>query len=247
MQTEENNMNQNMKKLREIPKWTKKYVQYRMLTNFVFLIIYVVLYSGIYVPMYLDEVFSKNDNVIATSICKIVSLSLFILLIYISIPNWGGLKLWKWIDQRIYREGNISLSEPTLMRTNKKIGKIAGLLFCTCITLNVFLYGYIPKVYIQPVSAIYTVPFAVFLYLWQRPRYGPLILIWPALYTIHAILIVAGVPIVFPKESGLVSLDIFIPTFGYGLLTFVIIYIYSGYSLKKLKAAAHLPENSNEL
>jgi hypothetical protein len=244
MENEQNKNMTDMKKLKEIPKWTKKYVQNRMLTNFVFLIIYVVLYSGIYVPLYLDEVFFKNDNVIAKSICKIVSLSLFMLLLYISIPNWGGLKLWKWVEQRIYREGNISLPEPILMRTNKKIGKIAGLLFCTCITFNVFLYGYIPKVYIQPVSAIYCVPFAVFLYLWQRPKYGPLILIWPALYTIHAILIVAGVPIVFPKESGLVSLDIFIPAVGYGFLTFVIIYIYNRYALKKLKAITHIEGNT---
>ena len=71
-------------------------------------------------------------------------------------------------------------------------------------------------------------------------------LIWPTLYTIHAILIVAGVPIVFSEESGLVSLNMFIPTFGYGLLTFIIIYIYSRYALKKLKGATRMEGDGSD-
>ncbi|MBN2589032.1 MAG: hypothetical protein JXA96_04160 [Sedimentisphaerales bacterium] len=240
MKAEQNTKPTEMENLKEIPKWMRKYVQNRMLTNLVLFIIYIVLFSGIYIPIYLDETFFKNDNVIAESICKIVSLSAIILLLYFSIPKWGLHKLWKWVDQRIYHEGNISLSEPTLMKTNKKIGKIVGRLFFICVIGSVFLYGYIPKEYMQPVSAVYCVPFMVFLYFWQRPKYSPLMLIWPILYTIHAILIVAGVPIVFPEESGLISLNTFIPIVGYGFLTFLIIFIYSRYALRKLKGLTHI-------
>jgi hypothetical protein len=98
----------------------------------------------------------------------------------------------------------------------------------------------------QPVSALYCVPFMVFLYFWQRPKVGFLMLLWPALYAIHAILIVAGVPIVFAEESKFFSLNMLIPTFGYGFLTSVIGHIYSRYALKKLKTAAHLQGNTSE-
>ena len=245
----ENERNQNMpdmRKLREIPAWTRKYAQDKILTNLAILIIFLVLFIGISAPPYLCGVLFKNGNIIAKTICLIVSLSSIICLLYISVPKWGGIKIWRWIDQRIYREGNVSIQEPELIK-KKKLGQFVGIVFGGCVACSVILgEKFIPIIYMQPVSAVYVVPFLVFLYLWQRPKYGPLMLIWPVLYAIHAILIVAGAPIAFTNNSGLVLLNMFIPTFGYGLLTFLIIYIYSRYTLKKLKAAAHLPENNNE-
>ena len=247
MKTEQNKNLPDMKKLKEIPKWTKKYAQNRMLTNLIFCLMYIVLFLGISAPPYLYGLLFKNDNVLAKFIFLIPALASLIFLLYISVPKWGGLKLWKWVDQRIYREGNVSISVRELKKTKKKIGSIAGLIFMACLMSTMFICEkYVPIEYMQPISAIYCVPFMVFLYLWQRPKYGPLMLLWPALYAIHAILIVAGVPIVFSKESGLVSLNMYIPSFGYGFLTFIIIYIYSRYALKKLKTAAHLQESNNE-
>lgn len=92
---------------------------------------------------------------------------------------------------------------------------------------------------------MYLVPFLVFLYLWQRPKVGPISLLWPILYGIHAILIVAGVPILFKGDIG-VPLNMLLPVFGYGVLTFIIGHLYSRYALKKLKTTAHLRENNNE-
>ena len=98
----------------------------------------------------------------------------------------------------------------------------------------------------QPLSAAYCVPFMIFLYFFQRPKYGPLMLLWPVLYAIHAILIVAGVPIVFSEESGLVSLNMFIPIFGYGTLTFLISHLYSRYALKKLKGVTRMEGDGSD-
>ena len=72
-------------------------------------------------------------------------------------------------------------------------------MFVCCVIGSVQLgvLGYIPIEYMQPVSALYVVPFLVFLTIWQRPVVGPLSLLWPILYTVHATLIVAGVPILF--------------------------------------------------
>jgi hypothetical protein len=96
----------------------------------------------------------------------------------------------------------------------------------------------------QPVSALYVVPFLVFLYLWQRPVISPLTLLWPTLYTIHAILVVAGVPIQF--GGRLVFLNMLIPIAGYGVLCGLLGHIYSQYALKRLKTTAHLQENTDE-
>jgi hypothetical protein len=96
----------------------------------------------------------------------------------------------------------------------------------------------------QPVSALYVVPFLVFLYLWQRPIISSLALLWPILYAIHAILVVAGVPIQFGKPW--IFLNMLIPVFGYGFLTYMIGHLYSRYALRRLKTAAHLQENTYE-
>ena len=61
-------------------------------------------------------------------------------------------------------------------------------------------------------------------------------LLWPALYGLHAILIVAGVPIIFVGAWS--SLNMLIPVIGYGLLTGLISHAYSRFALRKLRRAA---------
>ncbi len=61
----------------------------------------------------------------------------------------------------------------------------------------------------QPLSVVYLVPFAV--YLWQHlGRPSPFMLLWPLLYGLHAILVLAGVPVYF--EGKLEALNVLIPT-----------------------------------
>ena len=98
--------------------------------------------------------------------------------------------------------------------------------------------GYIAFKYLQPISVLYMVPFFVFEYFRLRPRVGLLALLCPILYTIHAILILASVPIFFTGYMGIWNL--FIPLIGYSFLVYVIGHVYSRYALKKLKSIAHL-------
>jgi hypothetical protein len=85
----------------------------------------------------------------------------------------------------------------------------------------------------QPISAIYVVPFLVILWLLMRPTVGFISLLWPALYIIHAVLILVGVPILFVGRWDV--LNMLIPTVGYGLLTGLISHFYSRYALWKLR------------
>ncbi|GAI06202.1 unnamed protein product, partial [marine sediment metagenome] len=101
------------------------------------------------------------------------------------------------------------------------------------------MVGYIAFKYQQPLMALYFVPAFVFEYfLLLRPKVGPLVLLWPILYAIHAILIVAGVPIFFTGNLGILNMPV--PLIGYAFLAYVIGHLYSRYALKKLKGLTHL-------
>jgi hypothetical protein len=113
---------------------------------------------------------------------------------------------------------------------------LIGITFAACIIASVILssLGFIPDKYMQPVSAIYIVPFLLMLgVLKQSIIGGPILLIWPGLYTLHAMLILAGVPIVFSGPWA--CLNILIPVVGYGLLTAIIAHLYSRFALWKLR------------
>ena len=110
------------------------------------------------------------------------------------------------IGQWIYgKEGTTSVPEPKLTKKMKWLDIVVALVVCVCTigTMHLYMDGYISVKYPLPVSALSFVPFLVFQYVLQRPRLGPLVLISPILYTIHAILIIAGVPIFFTGSFGM--------------------------------------------
>jgi len=163
---------------------------------------------------------------------------------FILIRKFGGKNrglIDQKIDQWIYgREGMTSMPLPKTTKKMKWLDLVVGAVFFVCMlgSMNLSMVGFIAFKYLQPLSVLYVVPFLVFQYFLQRPRIGPLVLICPILYTIHAILIVAGVPIFF--TGGLFMLSILLPFFGYMFLAYVIGHLYSRYALKKLKGITHL-------
>ena len=99
----------------------------------------------------------------------------------------------------------------------------------------------LPIKYMQPVSAIFVIPLIIAIGIWQPRSIQPagfLSWLWPILYVVHAVLIVAGVPIVF--HGPWTSLNIIIPLAGYGILCALPGHFYSRYALKKLKGLTHL-------
>jgi hypothetical protein len=239
MNSEQNNKPKDMERLKEIPKWTRRYAQNRTVPFFVSLMTSTILFGAIGIPSYFGGNAYRAGNMVLFWICISITAVAMISLAFFCVPKWGG-KFIERISQRLYGcEGNVSIPEPEAMKKKKWLGYIVGMVFGGCVISSVFLgEKYIPIEYMQPVSALYVVPFLVFLYFWQRPKVSPLMLIWPSLYTIHAILIVVGVPILFTGDSS--GLNMFLPTFGYGFLTFVIGHVYSRYALKKLKDITHL-------
>ncbi len=245
MDAQQNQVPQNAEKLREIPKWTRKYAQNRTVPFLVSMAINLCLFAGIAIPSYFGGKAYMSGNLVLFWICIFVEAVAMISLAFFCVPKWGG-KFIARISQRLYnREGNVLISVPETIKKKMGVGYVIAMLlgtyvFIGCVFISVILglLGYLPIKYMQPLSALYVVPFMVFLYLWQRPIISPLTLLWPTLYGIHAILVVAGVPIQFGEPW--IFLNMLIPMAGYGILCGLIGHIYSRYALKKLKGITHL-------
>jgi hypothetical protein len=240
MNTQQNQAPQNAEKLKDIPKWARKYAQNRMLTSFV--VIGLGMLVGLVVVFFSALVITalvKGKMVLAG--IGIVALAAMFIFLLIIIRRWFGGKYQGWIDQWIYgHEGTATMPEPKLTKKNKWLGFVVGVVvfICTIGTYHLSMEGHIAFKYMLPLSAMFFVPFLVFQYSQQRPKIGPLVLICPILYTIHAVLIVAGVPIFFTGNWGILNMAL--PVFGYTFLAHVISHVYSRYALKKLKGLTHL-------
>lgn len=244
MKTQQNQVPQNAEKLREIPKWTRRYAQNRTIPNLIGLVISAFLFAGIAIPSYFGGIAYRAGNLALFWLCILVLAAAMISLLFFSMPRWGG-KFFERLSRRLYgKEGDVSIPLSETAKKMKWIGYIAGILFGSCVLGSVLLgqKGFFEIKYMQPIAALYGVPFLVFLYFWQKPRIGPVSLLWPILFTIHAILIVVGVPILF--TGNLMPLNVLLPTFGYGLLTFLVGHLYSRYALKKLQSLTHFEEEA---
>lgn len=143
----------------------------------------------------------------------------------------------KW-TQRIYaKEGNVTLP-PHGHVLPRWVIAVGGTAFGLCVAgavVSGIVFSW-PIKYMQPISAIYTVPFIVFVGYTHKSEGSPFMILWPALYALHAILIVAGAPIVFAgKWTGL---NMLVPIAGYGLLAGLLGHAYSRFALRRLRKAA---------
>ncbi|MFX0201944.1 MAG: hypothetical protein ACFFCW_38020 [Candidatus Hodarchaeota archaeon] len=242
MNSEHNNKLQieGTKELKEIPKWTRKYAQNRTLTNFLVMVIFMFISMVIVALSYTAGAAFIKGNITVLRVCIVVLFAIVVFVFIICVSKFGGVIIRRWLDRLIYdHEGTALMPEPKSTKKKKWLGFVFVAVVFICIQGSYYLSmeGYISFKYLQPISALFLVPFLVHLYLIQRPRIGPLFLICPILYTIHAILIIAGVAIYFKGYSGIWNMAI--PFFGYTFLAHIICHVYSRYALKKLKGLAH--------
>jgi hypothetical protein len=259
MNSKQNNksQDQNADKLKEIPKWTRKYAQNRTLTILVLLAMaglfsmFVAAIVGFSLSLAVGG-FRKGNIILGcvgiavlAAVLAATVTSIIILLFKFGGKNRGLID--QLIDQRIYgKEGSATVPAPKSSKKKRCLEIVSGVIFFICFFGSWYLAieGYIAYKYLQPVSVLYIVPYVVCgWYFWRSPRMGPIYLLYPILYTIHAILIVAGVPIFFTTEAFCIF-SICLPAIGYGLLPFIIGHIYSRYALKKLKDLTHLEEGA---
>lgn len=217
--------------VQEIPKWVRRYAQNRTAPLLIWMVCFILLGLAIGGSSYLAGMAYRSGKHGLFGVSFAVLILACGATIWFSIPKCGG----RWIEglgKRYYApEGEVELACPRKPRGARVLVIVFGL--CQAAAIAAGLMGWLSMRYFQPVTALYFVPFAIFLFLLQRPRIGYIALLWPALYAIHAILVA---PIVF--EGRAEDLNIIIPVIGYGLLTAVIGHTYNRYALSRLKRLA---------
>jgi len=236
MNNKQNNKSQdeNTEKLKEIQKWTQRYAENRTLPFLVGMLTFLFLFCGTGGLFYVAGNAYRGGNMLLFWIC------IFAVVLVATAVVLAA----RFIERRLYRkEGQITLAAPEKTKKERIAGWAAGLLFGACVMISIILVVLcnIPIKYMQPVSAICFIPLLIAIGIWQPRSVNPagfLVWLWPTLYVIHAILIVAGVPIVFDKPWT--ALNMLIPLAGYAILCGLLGHIYSRYALKKLKGLTHL-------
>src|SRR5687768_2918659 len=210
-----------LEEAQQIERWVRRYAQNRSLPVAVGLAVNALLFLAIGLLSLFGGIAYRNGNITLFAICLGVVAVAMVATIYISVPRWGGRRLQQ-LAQRLYDAEGSAMIVPSRAPRPWLIAGL-GIAFGVCVMGQVLLgvLGYLPTdKTMQPISALYIVPFLVALNFLMRPATGNIQLLWPLLYALHAIAIVAGAPIVFhgPWEF----LNMLVPVVGYGLLTSII-------------------------
>ena len=227
--------------VRDIPKWARRYAQNRTLPVVVFLGIFVFgwcMFAGL---SYLTAWAYKADQRFLAAVSMLVLCAFAVWWLWFSFV--GGTRIMRQISERLYRaEGSVLVGPPLGPDATRQPPTLIVFVFMFCVlaSIGLGLLGFLPISLMQPVSALYVVPFLCYLGLKMRRIGSPFMLLWPALYGIHAILDVAGVPVRFWGDFH--ALDIFVPMVGYGLIAALAGHFYSRFALRRLRHLAASPD-----
>ena len=244
----EKNNNENEQDLRTIPTWTRRYAANRMLPVVVFHLFFIagsVIIGGL--SCLTVWAYISGERLLAGGAMLLLS-GAFVGLAWFAFV--GGHRIVRRISERLSpSEGEVSVG-PAPEEVVRLIPPWVwlSLAFCIVASIGLGLLGFIPIRYMQPVSALYCVPLLCYvgakLARGDRRRVMSPMALWPLLYAIHAIALVAGAPIYF---SGVwEQLNMFIPVVGYGLIAALAAHIYSRYALRRLRALATTPETVDQ-
>jgi hypothetical protein len=164
--------------------------------------------------------------------------SILLLTLWMAFVGWK--RLFQAASAWLYRnEGEIEVGRPEVRRPPR--WELALWFLAVFVPSAAFGFLEVDRLYLQPLWAVWLVPMAIALWLRHRPNVSPILLLWPALFALHAVLIVCRAPIVFTGD--LEGLNLLIPAFGYGLLTGLIALAYSRYALTRLRRLAQAAGN----
>ncbi|HUL78805.1 MAG TPA: hypothetical protein VL691_16190 [Vicinamibacteria bacterium] len=219
--------------LRQIPTWTRRYARNRTLAMAGMLAVFLLAFSALTgLALGSGWLFRHGHRPLGgAGVVVLLGLTLW----WVWFSAVGVRRLAVWLQGRLYAaEGDVRPEEEE-SRALARAGWWVGLSFVACVSATVVLVGtgLVPLKYMQPVSALYVVPFLMCLTLLQPRSVSPFLWLWPALYATHAALILGGAPILLAEP--LESLNVVIPTVGYGLLAALLGHAYSRYALWRLR------------
>ena len=236
--------NEQAQGIRDIPTWARRYAQNRTLAVVVTLILFLGGFLAIHGVSYLlGRAYRAGDQPLSAVL--LVLLGAVLILVVWFISRGGAATMRRITEGALYRsEGTarIGPSPAGAARPASSQACLEGLLFVFCViaAVRMGLIGFLPGRDVHAASPLYVVPFIF--YLWARLRWvwSPFMLLWPVLYGLHAILLVAGVPIHFGGRYE--GLNMLVPMVGYGLVAAVAGHIYSRIALRRLRRLAASPD-----
>jgi hypothetical protein len=225
--------------LREIPTWAKRYAQNRTLPVLMMLLIFAAGYAAFGGLSYLTAWAYRDGHLFLAASAMLVLSGFAVWWMWFCFV--GGAAIMRRISERLYqREGGAIAAATCQAEEHGRLPlAICVFMFCVLASLGLGLLGLYPISLMQPVSALYVVPFLCYLGLKLRRVGSPFMFLWPALYGIHAILMVGGAPIRLGP-----AFDITVPMLGYGLLAALAGHIYSRIALRRIRSLARIPETA---
>jgi hypothetical protein len=225
-----------IERAREIPKWARRYAENRTLPVAVSLVLFVVGSTATGGLSYLGA-WCLHSRAYPAAFASLAAL-LGVLIFWMWFSFRGARRLIPSISAYLYRgEGSVSLEGA---QRAGPAGRFGAIVLGVGIALHVCLgaLDLLPLEYMQPVSAIYIVPAVLLMGMRsaKRSRGSPFMLLWPALYALHAGLVVGGVPIQF--TGSYFGLNMLIPVAGYGLVAALAGHLYSRVALRRLRDLA---------
>lgn len=217
--------------LRQVPKWADRYARNRVLIVLAALFI-ALLGAGVFAGLSAGAAVAWRRGHTA--------LAVTLLALDVAFCVWWGWlvltrrfgKLGLVINRWLYHhEGEAAPTADAAKQT--RLDKVVawGFFAAICLTPIVCDVVRLPGRYLLPLTAAYMVPLAVYV---SRRFVSPLMLLWPAMYALHAILVLAGVPLLLARVPPIIN--VMLPMVGYQLVALLVAHLYSRHALRRLRA-----------
>jgi hypothetical protein len=235
--------------VREIPKWARRYAQNRTLATVVFFLIIALSVTALAPLVYFAERAYRAGDLARAVVFVVLTAVVAAWILWFRFVSGAGIS--RRVGQRLYRaEGAASTASTPAGSPAYQAPSLPHflLLFCLLAWYGMLLIGAIPNRQMLPTSALFMVPFLVYFYAVRfRHKVSPFMLLWPALYALHAGSLALGAPIYFHGGPGNLyeGINLVVPTLGYGLIAALAGHMYSRLALRRLRQLAGSPDLSD--
>ena len=228
--------------LREIPKWADRYARNRTLlpVRVVSMGIAALLGVAITSALSLALVAWRAGNALQAGLCLAPAAAILAAMAWLLFTRRLQAAMQAVYNALDRGEGHVVASgSPETQRWGRSL---AGLvLFALAVMTPVIVQHLgVPTRYLQPLVALYLVPPLAWLHWPKSPVGGSLMLLWPGLYALHALLLLAGVPLPAAQEP---MMNVLIPLVLYDVVAMVASHVYGRFALRRLRSLASTDGN----